>query len=767
MEKLEFIDIHNVVLDFLEEKDDDNLKTIGFWYFNFLKSDNDKLRLQIPYYSKEFSITAFSYVRAFIIIFNLLKNHKLSDFEDTCLFDIFNYSENKHIEELTLDYKTQKDNLVLWQDDTLTNLDAFLPVFKKEEIKNYNKARVIKNTFKLFKSIRNLNIIDSPIHIDINERTISFNNVGALDKCLISENLFPLTHKLSRKEAIEVKKELSRDFINSISIKYPYSLKPTFPLTELGAKKFNLIFNNRFSYNNEILENDLILLIDESCLNTNLNYKIVNTNHTKKLYDLFKPFKEQWAQQELNKFITPFPKYWLLFLNPSLTREQWLNQFKKDFPAVADKPIIRIIEQIIEEVIKLNWIEKVLTNSTKILFPELKSNRKKRLEYVFNNFKNYVQSLNSNVEFINSMDFDNLDCIIILDSFNIIDLVNKSQNSPNKKINIAIPDFLYFGYQPWIKFHLFNYQFSPLLNDVRQRLDDNYDTNKYELEKIKTELISIIKSDLKIYRNKYEEDIKDEDLEDLEDENADVEDLEYTNDEEIDTFSNDVEDKNELVIINENLTISSNEKVLLQRDSLLYVRAGALKVGDRIIRDTDIAVLFQSNDFYDKLVDISHNVLSYQKQLFAKNNIYKILKNKGISYKHQSYFDKTYAIKLVDEHTFRIPRRKKDWAIICEFLNIDDSDKQLSFIAYYGRSKQNELKQMYKTIIELLIGNNWLGSIENPLILESVSEIVEQHNTIFNVSDSSEITKDEVSESIISTIFSQLEFIKIKTIRNE
>ena len=174
MEKLEFIDIHNVVLDFLEEKDDDNLKTIGFWYFNFLKSDNDKLRLQIPYYSKEFSITAFSYVRAFIIIFNLLKNHKLSDFEDTCLFDIFNYSENKHIEELTLDYKTQKDNLVLWQDDTLTNLDAFLPVFKKEEIKNYNKARVIKNTFKLFKSIRNLNIIDSPIHIDINERTLSF-----------------------------------------------------------------------------------------------------------------------------------------------------------------------------------------------------------------------------------------------------------------------------------------------------------------------------------------------------------------------------------------------------------------------------------------------------------------------------------------------------------------------------------------------------------------------------------------------------------------
>ena len=362
------------------------------------------------------------------------------------------------------------------------------------------------------------------------------------------------------------------------------------------------------------------------------------------------------------------------------------------------------------------------------------------------------------------MDFDNLDQIIIFDSFNIIDLVNKSQNSLNKKINVAIPDFLYFGYQPWIKFHLFNYQFSPLLNDVRQKLDDNYDTNKDELEKIKTELISKIKSDLKIYRNKYKEDIKDENLED---ENADIEDLEFTNDEEIDTFGNDIEDDNELVIINENLTIPSNEKVLLQKDSLLHVRAGALKIGDLIIRNSDIAGLFQSNDFYDKLVDIPHNVLAYQKQLFAKNNIYKILKNKGISYQHQNYFDKTYAIQLVEEHTFRIPRRKKDWAIICELLNINDSDKQLSFIAYYGRSKQNELKEMYKTIIELLIENNWLGSIENPLILESVSQIVRQHNTIFNISNSSEITEDEVSESIISTIFSQLEFTEIKTLRNE
>lgn len=764
MENADFIDIHATALDFLNEKDNGNLKTIGFWYFNFLKSDNDKLRLNLPYYSKEFSIIAFNYVRAFTIIFNLVKNQKLSNFEDTSLFDIFNYSKNKRAEELTLDFQVQKDNLAIWEKDTITKLDAFLPVFKKEEIKGYNKVSIIKNTFNLFKSIRNTKIIKFPIHIELNEKTLSFNNVSALDKCLISENLFPLNHKLSRKEAIEVKKELSSDFINSISIKYPYSLKPTFPLTEIGNKKFNLVFNNRFAYN-EVLESDLILLKDESNLKLYVEYDIITTDHCRNLFNLFKSFKEEWKQlEELNKFITPFPKYWLLFLNPSLNKEQWLIQFKKDFPAVAERPIIRIVEQIIEEVIKLNWIEKVLKNSTKILFPELKSNRKKRLEFVFNNFKNYVQSLNSNVEFINSMDFDNLENIIVLDSFNIIDLVNKSQNSPNKKINVSIPDFLYFGYQPWIKFHLFNYQFSPMLFGIRQKLDDNYDTNKDELEKIKTELISKIKSDLKIYRNKYKEDIEDENLED---ENADVEDLEFTNDEEIETFYNEIEEENKCVIINHSLIIPSNEEVLLQRDSLFYVKARALKNGDRIIRDSDIADLFQSNDFYDKLVDIPHDVLEYQKQLFAKKNIYNFLKNKGISYQHRNYFDRTYALEFVDEQKFRIPRRKKDWAIICEFLNINDSDKQLSFVAYYGRSKQNELKQLYKTIIELLIENNWLGTIENPLIIESVSEIVKQHNTIFNISDSSEITEVDVSESIISTIISQLEFTAIKTIRNE
>ena len=762
MEIIEFKKIHNVIITFLKEESNSDLDTLGLWYFRFLKSDKEKLSLHLPYYSKEFSRTAFNYIRAFTIIFNLLKEERLSKFEGTCLFDIFNYSANEKIDKLTLDFLKQKEKLALWGEDTLTKLDIFLPVFNKEEIIQLNIPKTIKNTFELFNSIRNSGIIDFPQHIELEEKTLIFNNVGVVNDFLISENLFLLNNRLDRQEAIQIKKELTGDFKNSISIKYPYSLKPTFPLTEIGRKKFNIVFNNRFAYN-EILENDIYLLKDETKLVTQLKYSIIDTNHSKDLYDLFKSFKEQWTDLELNKFTTPFPKYWLLFLNASLTKEEWFEQFKKDFPAVAEKPIIKVVEKIIEEVVGLNWIEKVITDSTKILFPQLKSNRKKRLESIHNNFKNYVTSKYPNVEFINTLDSHNYENVIVLDSFNIIDLVNENQSCSDEKINVTVPDFLYFGYQPWIKFHLFNYQFTPLLNGMRDALDDNYSTNKDEFDKIKTEIIREIKTDLKNYRNKYKEEIEEE----IEEEKPNLEDLEFTNVEEIEIFDSEIEHIRSVVVINENLknelTIPSTEKVLLQKDSLIYVKAVKLKKGDYILRNIDISELYKSNNLYDKLVNIPQDVEGYQKQLSKKENIYKILKSKGISYQHQNYFDNTYAPKIKEQQTFRIPRRKKDWAIICEFLNISLPDQQLSFIAYYGRRKQNKLKQMYKSIIELLLENNWIGTIEDPTIINSVSEIVYRYNSIFNVTEATEIK--DISESIISTILNQLTFTEIQTIR--
>ncbi|MCG1037714.1 hypothetical protein [Polaribacter sargassicola] len=764
MESIVFEKIHNVIIDFLGEEKNDKLEIIGSWYFRFLCSENHKFNLYLPYYDKDFSSLAFNYIRAFTFVFNLLKEKKLTEYSGTCLFDIFKPMQNNQMADLTLNYKKVKNDVIVWgKAETLTKLDAFLPVFDEEELIRVNNPKTIRNTFKLFKSIRNYRLIDYPQLIEIEDKILSFSRGGNVNDEIISEKKIYIENVLDDDSAMDIEDELLEKKIkNSLLIKYPYSKNPHPYLIDVAKKKFNLIFNNRFVYN-EISENDLFLLFNENNIASNLKYNVIDTRHSKNLYDSFKSFKSDWTSLELNKFTTPFPKYWLLFVNKSLTKDQWLEQFKKDFPAVAERPIINTVEIIIEELVKLNWIENSFTNEPKILFPELKSNRKKRLESIFNNFKNYVSSINPKIEFINSIEESDYKDVTVLDSFNIIDLVNKNQNAKNN-INIVVPDFLYYGYQPWIKFHLFNYQSAPLLSKIREELDDNYSENKDKLEQLKTKIIGEIKNDLKVYRDNYKEDI----LEEIEDETIpDEEDLEYTNTEETENHDNEVEKENYCILINENAAnrfeVVSTQKVLLQKDSLLYIKAAALKIGDFIITDSNISDLYKSDKLYDKLVSIPENVLNYQNQLNKRSNVYQALKRKGISYQHQNYFDNNYLLAPGKEHNFRIPRRKKDWEIICEYLNINHSDQQLSFIAYYGRSKQNDLKQLYKSIINLLIENNWLGTIENPVIINSVSTILNQESEIFKSTNEDEITN--IAESIISTIISQLTFIEIKTIK--
>lgn len=767
MDNIESKKIHCVIIDFLKLENNyeiDKLEILGNWYFRFLISSLEKLNLHIPSYSVDFTLVAYRYVRCYTVLYNLLKQDKITQFEGTCLFDIFNKSSRADINDLILDFLSQKDDLSHWGENTLTKSDNFLPVFDKKEIIEIGDSKTIRNTFELFKSIRNSDIIDFPIQISLKEQILSFNNINDIDGDFISENQLIVDKKIDDDSAMELEEELIGDELNNrIVIKYPYSKNPhSYLMEDVGKKKFKLIFNNRFAHN-DILEDDIFLLKNENSLKTNLKYTIVDTDHSKELYDDFKYFREEWGSLTLNKFTTPFPKYWLLFLNRSLTKEEWVEQFKKDFPAVAQKPIIRTIEKIIEQVIGLNWIEKVITDKTKIFFPDLKSNRKRRLEIVYNNFKKHVCSLYPNVKFIDSMDSNNYESVIVLDAFNIIELVNKNDSINGAEINITVPDFLYFGYQPWIKYHLHNYQYTPLINGLRSNLDDNYNPNKEEVEKLKTIVIKEIKSDLKKYRNKYKEEVE-ENEEGNEDPSS--EDIEFTNEEEIENATEGNENNKESVIVNQNLetelTISSSEKVLLQRDYLLDVKAGSIQVGDFILRYSDIVELYKSNNFYDNLANIPKNVMEFQNELFKTNNVYEKLRKEGISYVGQNYFDSTYVVETSGDN-FKIPRRKNDWAIICKHLSISNSDQQLSFIAYYGRSRRNELIKMYKSILNLLLENNWIGSIGNPEIVTAVAKIVDQFDFIFkNVIDFSSISE---AESLINTILNQLTFTEIQTIK--
>ena len=251
MDNIESKKIHCVIIDFLKLENNyeiDKLEILGNWYFRFLISSLEKLNLHIPSYSVDFTLVAYRYVRCYTVLYNLLKQDKITQFEGTCLFDIFNKSSRADINDLILDFLSQKDDLSHWGENTLTKSDNFLPVFDKKEIIEIGDSKTIRNTFELFKSIRNSDIIDFPIQISLKEQILSFNNINDIDGDFISENQLIVDKKIDDDSAMELEEELIGDELNNrIVIKYPYSKNPhSYLMEDVGKKKFKLIFNNRF-----------------------------------------------------------------------------------------------------------------------------------------------------------------------------------------------------------------------------------------------------------------------------------------------------------------------------------------------------------------------------------------------------------------------------------------------------------------------------------------------------------------------------------------
>ena len=183
MDNIESKKIHSVLIDFLKLENNyeiDKLEILGNWYFRFLISSEEKLNLHIPFYSVDFTLVAYRYIRCYTVLYNLLKQDKITQFRGACLFDVFNKSSRADINDLILDFRSQKGDLSQWGENTLTKSDNFLPVFDTKEIIEIGDCKTIRTTFELFKNIRNSEIIEFPIQISLKEQMFSFNNVNLL-----------------------------------------------------------------------------------------------------------------------------------------------------------------------------------------------------------------------------------------------------------------------------------------------------------------------------------------------------------------------------------------------------------------------------------------------------------------------------------------------------------------------------------------------------------------------------------------------------------
>lgn len=782
-----FEKIHKVVLETLRSpvRKAVIFDVIGKWYYRFLSSEENLLSLKLPYYEPKSINDIYQYLRIFLLTYKLVNKPRLTVFNDTCLFNVFGYQQNysRLIKtDCSIGFIKEKGNLLVWEKDILVSKNVFLPVFTKVQCENNNWA-IINNTFNLFKAIRNNRLIEYPVLIDMHKDlalSISCSKDLTPEEYLLFQTV---VYKKNGSDDDDIDLEdalFEKDITDQISITYPYNRNIRSWFLKIAQKKFELNIYDRFCYIN-ISEEDLFLLPEETFLNNGIEkqfiskIKVVNTDHGQGLYELMHTLKEKWQGYEFNKFTTPFPKYWFLFINKSLSKEEWLFHFKLNYPNVAESPLIRDIEKIINELHDLNWARSLLEEIERPVFlsPNLNGLKGKRLKTAFVSFKNFLLTIHPGVDFVESKEdynYYNHKDLIILEIFNVIDVVNIIQNNKLDNYRILVPDFIYFAYQPWIKYQLASYQFEALLSSKRRLLDSDYENNFKIWQEFKIDIIKEIRLEIKAYQKKYSFVM-------IENEPVDIvlegEDIELKNYEEIELIEikREKTHKEGLEIISSKgyeLNLSQKSEVLIQRNTIIVGKVIDLKKGDYFISIDEL----NSSINYDKLIDRLSNVPTavqrFQIELSERSEhdkIYKILESRGLHYSSEAYFNSKYIISRdrFNDSLFIMPRKRRHWELICEFLNIENNDMSQTWIAYYGRKHINEVKDIYRYILDLFLKNNYLGQAENPALIEVVTNYIRNREDVFDYGD--EFDPVEITKSMVSSILNILEFHQVIEIK--
>ncbi len=768
-----FNDFHIAVTKAIGIGENPRLKEIGCWFWRFMESECSELILTLPEYDSEFVNISWKYIRVLSILIELSNENSPCPDQNTGLFDFFRPRPKMQLDE-PLDYIIHFDhsklNIDRWQNGILTGRQKFLPFFKIDQIRTFNDSQGIHNSFEIFKAIRQVDLFKKPRLIDLESpKILTLSCIESND--YIKEILLFVDGKMDEDEAADLEKQLKQENISlQLQLIFPYARRAHSYLREVSRKRFSLKFNSRF-FCDPNSEDELNLYPGEKeGVDIRLwkydNFTVFDTNHNLQLYSLLQTLKEDWKCLELNRFEVPFPKYWLMCINQGRAKQWWIERFSIDYPSLVDRPIIKHFEQIISELHDLNWIEKFFQENDvqKILLPKLVGRSGDKLRVIMTELRSYAMILKDSLEFVTetSIHWKDSEPIYLFNGFSIIDQTNLHLS--NTRFQIIIPDFIFYSYQPWVKYHTIRFHWSSIIGSARSILDPNYSKHIDQYKALKENTIQEIKGLVKGYNSKYLK--KKLVLQEEEYDSTDYDD-EYRNEEEIvEIQKNDKRAEARIIQIKSNIhgeiDLKSTSKVYIKRNSIIEAKAENLKVGDQFLLKSDLDKLIDEGDILEKYSEISESIRNYQTRLAEYPELYTQLNRRGISYSHKQYFEQRYIIEkdsMTDE-AFVIPKRKNDWKIICDFLGIDEAEMNLAFIAYYGRTKKNRITELYQEIISFFIENEFFGMSENPEILIQTNKIISTYEDIFPGKETAELS--EISESIISTIFSELEFAEVQ-----
>lgn len=757
-------------------------KVIGNWYYRFLNSNENKVTLTIPFYSEGITETIVEYLYLFESTLKLAESKPLYSFEGTFLFDVFKYSSSNYStrreEDFRLSFKKSvNNNIHVFGDSTVTKQHQFLPVFKSDGIRISNEDKIaVYKLFRLFKSIRKCDLIKHPVLINIDENYLSLLSANSLLMPAKIGLLNVVSKGQTASELMDLNAELrEQQLIPAISILYPYNtgISTRIESTLPKSRHFRLVFRNRFSYST-IVDSDIQLLPTELLENENQLIRkplveIINTEHSKELFDLFQELNRSWKNAQFNPYITPYPAKWFMCIHSGEELSFWKNEFEKNFHVVSQN-LLSICINIIELLYNLNWINLITDDKSidGIILPTSKNHQQ-----VIDSLKSYIKNVRQDIIFYTINDFEEQisKSAVVLDCFNFIEIVNWCQRFKPDGVCLNVPDFIYFNHYSFLQYSILKFQYLSLKDGLRSKLDLRFDKNLLFGNTL-TNTLNEARSKRTRYILKYKEEPETE-LKII-DEDVEIDELDFSESEVIEIIDSNDSTKNlsgQLIVFTETgeeITLSSNDNVIvIDKGFVTKKNAGMLMVKESFVPPFNLKDVMEIELMINRLSQMSEKGRSWQVQLNDRKildpNLYKVLLKKGLELTEYQ-FEKGYLeTHIISELPTNFPKKLRNWKIVSEFLGISPHERDESWILYYGKSDLKKLKALYRTVLNVLIQENLFGQLENNSIANRMVEFVSQSDC-FNL-DEMGMNELEVAQSIIESIHRHLIFLQINRIR--
>jgi len=780
---LTFEQINRLVFEAIQpSKSESRMFTIiGEWYYRFVNSDEKKLTLTVPFYSEGIHEAIVEYLYFFEITLKLTELETLKSFEGTFLFDIFKYSSSNNNtrkeEDFRLIFKESvNNNIHLFGDSTVTKEDHFLPVFTSDGIRlRAEEKTAIYKLFGLFKAIRKSSFISHPILINIDENQLLLISANTIS---VPANIGVLNVISKGQTAGELRDLIAElrehKLLPAFSILYPYNtgISTRIESNLPRSRHFRLVFRNRFSYST-IGGSDVQLLPtefseDERLLIRKVSVNIIDTDHSKELFDLFEELNTSWKNAQFNPYITPFPAKWFMCIHSGEELSFWKKQFEKDFRAVSST-LLSICINIIEKLHSLNWVNQILDDKAVngIVLPTSKSHQE-----VIVSLKCYIEQVRNDITFYKINDFKKRipKSVVVLDCFNLIEIVNWCQRFEQDGIHLNIPDFIYFNHYSFFQYGMLKYQYLSLKDGLRETLDLDYDKNLLWGNTLADSLNEARSNRIKyIFKYKGEPETESE----TSDEDVEINELDFSESEVIEFLDSKDSTENlsgELIVFTESgkeIKLSSQDSVIvIDKGFVTTKNAGLLLEKDLFVPIFNLKDLVEIELMMNRLSQMSEKGRTWQVQLNGRKilepNLYKALVNRGLELTDHQFEIRYLEPYIIPALPTNFPKRLKNWKIVSEFLGISPHERDESWILYYGKSDLNKLKALYRSVLDVLIQENLFGQLENNSVANRMVEFVTQSGC-FNLEEMG-MNELEVAKSIIESIHRHLIFLQVSRI---